>query len=356
MTALAVLPELARDSQLATAVTSDCCMHFFAETPTSTRKEVWKRTKRLGSGGYGTVWLEICVEGQDIDVNNKCRAVKVLQLPTDAPVAEAVSRYGRELEALAKFSQRKSYGWYEDAPSSSISICLEFLPLGDLQAFIAKRADPKLPEPEVQQIVSQVLDGLVFMHVEGFAHRDLKPAVSAVAGRVPDRRGAYVRYISTQNILIKSHSPDDWWIKLSDFGLSKRTEVSSGTIGIQGTPSFMAPELWGYIANDQLSRTAMAYPADMWSLGEIAFQLATGRPTFPRPAMLVKYTLGQCGFPVFQLQKAAVSQAMVDFITGTMLANYTQRPTAETASTHPWLGGLKREALPLHGSLRFDAR
>jgi serine/threonine protein kinase len=37
-----------------------------------------------------------------------------------------------------------------------------------------------LPEEQVKEITYQLLVGLVFMHESGFAHRDLKPAVSMV--------------------------------------------------------------------------------------------------------------------------------------------------------------------------------
>ncbi|KAH8161060.1 hypothetical protein CIB48_g7180 [Xylaria polymorpha] len=337
MAARTVLPELARDSHLVTRMTSDYCVHFFAETPTVTRKEVWKRTKRIGAGGFGTVWLEKCIEGQESG-NDKYRAVKVLRLPSSAQAQDAIAQCGRELEALAKFSQRKysrcfvkSYGWYEHA--SSVSICLEYLPLGDLQAFIAKRADSKLPEPEAQQIISQVLDGLVFMHAEGFAHRDLKPA----------------------NILIKSYGPDNWWVKLSDFGLSKRTEVTRSATALQGTPGFMAPELWGFLPDDHKSGIVMWCSADLWCLGEIAFQLVTGKATFLNPGALAKYARGESEFPVSELQKAMVSPAMVDFVTATMLADYSQRPTAEIASTHRWLRELKTVSLVLPSHVRFGS-
>ncbi|KAI0469097.1 kinase-like domain-containing protein [Xylaria cf. heliscus] len=337
MAATARLPELARDSRLVTRMTPDYCVHFFAETPTVTRKEIWKRTKRIGAGGFGTVWLEKCIEGHE-GGNDTLRAVKVLELPSSAQTQEAIAQCGRELEALAKFSQRKysrcfvkSYGWYEHA--SSVSICLEYLPLGDLQAFITKRPDPRLPEPEVQQIVSQVLDGLVFMHAEGFAHRDLKPA----------------------NILIKSYGPDNWWVKLSDFGLSKRTEVTRGATGLQGTPGFMAPELWGFLPNGRRSGIGMWCSADLWCLGEIAFQLVTGKATFPNPGTLAKYARGECEFPKSQLHKAMASPTMVDFVTATMLADYTQRPTAETASAHQWLQEFKTASPILPSHVRLDS-
>ena len=50
---------------------------------------------------------------------------------------------------------------------------MEYLPNGDLHKYLTS----PLPETEGQNIVSQILEGLQFMHDNGFAHRDLKPAV-----------------------------------------------------------------------------------------------------------------------------------------------------------------------------------
>jgi serine/threonine protein kinase len=55
---------------------------------------------------------------------------------------------------------------------------MEFLPHGDLEKYLYNKHT--LPEPEVQQIAFQVLEGLKSMHENGFAHRDLKPSVSVV--------------------------------------------------------------------------------------------------------------------------------------------------------------------------------
>lgn len=50
---------------------------------------------------------------------------------------------------------------------------MEYLPDGDLHKYL----NSPLPEKEGRHIVSQILEGLRFMHEIGFAHRDLKPAV-----------------------------------------------------------------------------------------------------------------------------------------------------------------------------------
>ena len=51
---------------------------------------------------------------------------------------------------------------------------MEYLSYGDLHKYLGS----PLPEKEGQHIVFQLLEGLQFMHDKGFAHRDLKPAVS----------------------------------------------------------------------------------------------------------------------------------------------------------------------------------
>ena len=51
---------------------------------------------------------------------------------------------------------------------------MEYLPNGDLH----KHLTSPLPEEAGQRIIFQILEGLQIMHNKGFAHRDLKPAVS----------------------------------------------------------------------------------------------------------------------------------------------------------------------------------
>ena len=66
----------------------------------------------------------------------------------------------------------KSFGWY--STDDKIFITLEYLEHGNLQQYLGT----PLPEQEGQCLVHQIVEGLNFMHDRGFAHRDLKPAVS----------------------------------------------------------------------------------------------------------------------------------------------------------------------------------
>ena len=61
------------------------------------KEERWKRKKRLGRGGFGTVWLEQCILGERKD---ELRAVK--EVPKHGP-----GDFNKELEAVALFSHTK---------------------------------------------------------------------------------------------------------------------------------------------------------------------------------------------------------------------------------------------------------
>ena len=65
----------------------------------------------------------------------------------------------------------ESFGWYEN--DSFVYITMEYVEHGDLQ----KRLGRRFPEPEVQAVALQLIEGLQFMHENGFTHRDLKPGV-----------------------------------------------------------------------------------------------------------------------------------------------------------------------------------
>lgn len=55
---------------------------------------------------------------------------------------------------------------------------MEYVEHGDLQRYLHSALP--LPESDAQQITFQVLEGLQFMHGNGYSHRDLKPGVSAL--------------------------------------------------------------------------------------------------------------------------------------------------------------------------------
>ncbi|CAG7982470.1 unnamed protein product [Penicillium salamii] len=199
----------------------------------------------------------------------------------------------------------KSFGWYE-CPGK-LFIAMEYLENGDLFAYLYQR--PPLPETETKEVTYQILEGLGMMHENGFAHRDLKP----------------------NNILIKSHPPKNWWIKLADFGITKRIEESHGQLStLKGTPRYFAPELWGFVER------GTEHATDIWALGETAFEMLSKNPAFATPGLLAGYK-SQRQFPAHILVEAGVSQPGIDFVASLMRPCPNDRQTTETAKSNAWV-------------------
>jgi serine/threonine protein kinase len=277
-------------------------------------EEIWRRKRDLGAAGNRRVWVEECVLGRV----GECRAVKEIWKPSNERVSEKMS-YQQELYALAKFSQPryahcfvKSHGWFDN--DTCIYIVMEYLPYGDLQAWL----DVPFPEHEAKNITAQLVDGLEFMHNNGFAHRDLKPP----------------------NILIASPRPE-WWVKLADFGISKRIQESSAlhTMHI-GTSGFIAPEVMGiFHHDDDLDEEDISYTqkVDMWALGETVCRMMTaGCPTFESVKQLAKFVRGE-SFPTEKLHNVKASTTCCDFVEQAMAPSAKKRLSASEAKNHTWL-------------------
>jgi hypothetical protein len=104
---MARLPDLIRDSKLETHFLPGIeTVHTYHEPdPTSRRRlvsrsEHWQRQRQIGVGGFGSVWLEKCTKGGNLD--NELRAIKQIT----RQLSEGID-YNRELEAIVKFSHRK---------------------------------------------------------------------------------------------------------------------------------------------------------------------------------------------------------------------------------------------------------
>jgi len=192
----------------------------------------------------------------------------------------------------------------------------------------------RMAEADVRPVIFQVLEGLHHMHREGFAHRDIKPGVGGASlkrylCRLTNRR--------PQNVLIKSQPPQSgWWVKLSDFGISKRIEGAMEMLStVKGTPPYMAPELLTHEPGSKVEVDHRA--ADMWSLGEMAYRMLTRTATFSSMPALFRYVMWPDLFPSQELAKHGVSGGAETFIRVLMKPTPENRLTSGKAMEHAWI-------------------
>ncbi|CAH0043640.1 unnamed protein product [Clonostachys solani] len=293
-------------------------------------EETWKRREKIGSGTFGKVWLQECIDGENI---GRFRAVKEIT-KRKCEDGSVPIEYNRELEAIAKFSQSKyvhcfarSHGWYEN--SATIFITMEYFENGDLQRYL----NHPFPEHEAKEIVYQILEGLRFMHKNSFAHRDLKPA----------------------NILVSEASPN-WWVKISDFGISKRAEQESTAFRtFAGTRGYLAPEVVAIYPPDEKIREKgskrkdiYTNAVDLWALGVIMFQLLTTQVVVKDPHELWEYVSGNQIFPEEILDEHDVSGAAKTLVKHLMAPSPGRRPSASAALNYEWFTDLDDSSEPKH--------
>ena len=68
-------------------------------------------------------------------------------------------------------------GWYES--DDYIHIAMEYISMGNLRNYL----EDERSESEAKVVTQQLLKGLVVIHQERFAHRDLKPEVRSPSSR-----------------------------------------------------------------------------------------------------------------------------------------------------------------------------
>ncbi|MFN7131730.1 MAG: serine/threonine-protein kinase, partial [Myxococcales bacterium] len=197
----------------------------------------------LGRGGMGSVYL-----GEHEVIGSKV-AIKVLHRHLAADQG-LVDRFYAEARAANLIGHENVVSIFDIAhlPPNDHYLVMEFLE-GDTLASVGARG---LPTADAVPILMQGCDALGAAHARGVVHRDLKP----------------------ENVFLVRRGQQQHFVKLVDFGIAKILSVASATMAglMVGTPEFMAPEQWGGQEVD--GRT------DLYALGMIAYQLATGALPF----------------------------------------------------------------------------
>jgi len=192
----------------------------------------------LGSGAVATV---VRVEAAD----GRVFAGKLLH-ESHGQDSAATRRFAQEAGLLRGVEDPNIVRVFGVAEIEGKQVLLLELVEGPTLAQLNAREAP-LGEARLARLAGGVARGLARAHAAGVIHRDLKPANILVArGDVP---------------------------KIADFGMARATSlvgVERSALAVLGTPDYMAPESLDPLAVDTRS--------DLYALGCILFELATGRP------------------------------------------------------------------------------
>jgi eukaryotic-like serine/threonine-protein kinase len=203
----------------------------------------------IGAGGMGEVYRATDMKlGRDV-------ALKILP-PDVASDPERLVRFQREARAVAALNHPNVVTLYSVEESDNVHfLTMELIEGQPLDRLIPANG---LPVERIVEIAGALAEALAAAHEKGIIHRDLKPA----------------------NVMVTTEGR----VKVLDFGLAKdagaetsdgATQTSAGLTQagiVMGTPAYMSPE--------QVSGRTLDHRTDIFSLGVILHEMATGRRPF----------------------------------------------------------------------------
>jgi serine/threonine protein kinase len=207
----------------------------------------YRITGKLGTGGMGVVY-----EAEDTRLPRK---VALKFLPEElAADPDAIRRFRREAETIATLSHGNICTIYDiDEHDGRIFIAMECLDGVNLKVFLSRHT---LTTTQIAELAAQIAGALDAAHAKGIVHRDIKPG----------------------NLIVSESRV----VKVLDFGLARRfrtadtDELGPDGSTIPGRPIGTA----NYMAPERILQLPLDPRSDLFSLGVVMYEMATGRLPF----------------------------------------------------------------------------
>jgi len=281
----------------------------------------FRRLERLGEGTYGIVY-----KAQDVNTGDTLALKKIRLDKEDEGIPSTAIR---EISLLKQLQHPNIVRLYDVIlTDQKLTLVFEFLDQ-DLKKYLDSFGGKGLDAATTKSFLWQLLQGICHCHENRVLHRDLKP----------------------QNLLINR----DGDLKLADFGLARSFGIPVRSY------THEVVTLWYRSPEVLLGSRHYSTPIDLWSVGCIFAEIASGRPLFPgrdvkdqllkifkglgTPTLdewpgMAKLPQYQQNYTVYERQDLGrtvpVSQTGLDLLEAFLFYDPEKRITAAKAIEHPY--------------------
>mmetsp|Transcript_114929 Transcript_114929/g.245373 ORF Transcript_114929/g.245373 Transcript_114929/m.245373 type:complete len:703 (+) Transcript_114929:57-2165(+) len=224
---------------------------FFITKKSAKVWDIFKKTKELGSGTFGTAYLaKRKLTGEE-------RVVKAVQKSKTSLPLDEIEQEILIMRQIDHPNIVRLFEWYEDA--GRIYLVLEALKGGTLKEVVLglQKQQKGLKESWIRKVMGQSVEAMAYVHNLRLIHKDLKD----------------------ENIMLLKKDPnfDEPFVVIIDLGIAEMfsyDDAKGDQIG--GTPLTMAPEVW---------KGDFGPKCDVFSMGCVFYQMLAGNYPFMANSM-----------------------------------------------------------------------
>jgi serine/threonine protein kinase len=271
----------------------------------------WQTSEIIGQGSFGRVLFAANIETGEL--------MAIKQIPiiefSYGTAHERIKEIQEEVEILSHLNHKNIVRYLGTKRDDQyLLIFMEYVAGGTISSLLNKYG--KFNETLIRVYTQQILEGLEYLHYNKIIHRDIKGA----------------------NVLVGN----DGVCKLADFGSAKRMigiEDRSQFKSLKGTTNWMAPEVMRQEGHGRF--------ADVWSLGCLVVEMATGRPPWYYKTNQIAVFMHVCTTDETPQLPPELSEPAKDFILSCFKRKPSERPNVYKLLKHPFINTLGSPTLEI---------
>ncbi|RMZ45092.1 hypothetical protein AFCA_010583 [Aspergillus flavus] len=301
----------------------------------------WQQGQFIGGGTFGSVYAAINLD------SNYLMAVKEIRLQDPQLIPKIAQQIRDEMGVLEVLDHPNIVSYHGiEVHRDKVYIFMEYCSGGSLASLLEHgRVED---ETVIMVYALQLLEGLAYLHQAGIVHRDIKPEnilldhngiikyVDFGAAKIIARQGRTV--VPMDAFASAGHKEA---IVPKDAQIANQRGKNQKTM--TGTPMYMSPEVIRGDSNKLIHRQGAV---DIWSLGCVILEMATGRR--PWSALdnewAIMYNIAQGNQPQLPTHDQ-LSDMGIDFLRRCFECDPLKRPTAAELLQHEWIVSIRQQVV-----------